>query len=145
MSIVIERFWPYVIAVAAWLFWLFALNAPFPIQADPLMGASGTVSAVLIGFMGTSKAIVLGLADSAVFKQLKAAGYMSRLFLYLYESLLVALVLLILSILGFFLPHATPPTPPPAWFAAIWVLVGTTATLLYIRTVDLLFRLVRHA
>jgi hypothetical protein len=145
MSLFIERIWPYGVGAIAWLVWWRILGAPFPLQPDALMGASGTVSAVLIGFMGTAKAIVLGLADSAVFRQLKEAGYMGLLFNYLYEAVLAGLALLVISIFGFFLPHDVVPTHVPGWFAGVWVFLGFTAVSLYIRALNHLFKLVRHA
>ena len=145
MSLRFERTWPYAIGAIGWLIWWRLLGSPFPFPADPLMGASGTVSAVLIGFIGTAKAIVLGLADSAVFKQLKAAGYMKLLFNYMYEAVLVGLSLLVISIIEFFLPHGSVPKPVPGWFAGLWIFLGTTAVLLYIRAVNHLFKLARHA
>lgn len=147
-GLAVERFWPYALSIVIMALWYFVLHAPFPAAADALMGASGTVAAVLIGFMGTSKAIILGLANTPIFKQLKAAGYMDRFFSYLYESILVSFALLILSIVGFFLPHSSTQNllmPVPSWFACSWILLGLISTLLYIRTVNLLFKLVSRA
>lgn len=105
------------------------------------MGTSSTVAAVLIGFLSTSKAIVLSVTDSAVFRSLKQAGYTNRLYLYLYESVLLGSLFLVLSLVGFFLPEGR----PPPWFTALWILVGGIAILMYGRTAKLLFDLVRKA
>ena len=65
-----ERWWPYLASAAILCFWIW-LGMPFPSKPDPLMGASGTVAAVLVGFLGTAKAIVLTVTRSAVFQAIK--------------------------------------------------------------------------
>jgi hypothetical protein len=139
-GIFIERAWPYVaslIALGVW--WYF--GAPFPLKPDPLMSATGTVAAVLIGFLGTAKAIVLGMTDSEVFKRLKASGYNNVLYSYLYEALTAGMVFLVVSVVGFFLTE----NQPHPIFSAIWILTGIAAMALYLRVTSLLFKLIRQA
>jgi hypothetical protein len=105
------------------------------------MGASVTVAAVLVGFLGTAKAIVLSISSSRVFKTLKDSGYSDLLFTYLLEAISAGILFLIISTVGFFL---TGPEKHPI-FGLLWVLVGTAAVLLYTRTTLVLFKLVRQA
>lgn len=136
----LERLWPYVASLAVLLVW-WKYGASFPKNADPLMGASGTVASVLVGFLGTAKAIVLGLTGSRVFKVLKETGYHTVLFSYLAEALLFGVLLLVVSVMGFFLPD----NRAPLWFGALWVLIASLAVFLYARAINLLFLLVRRA
>jgi hypothetical protein len=101
-SLIWERSWPYVGAVLVLAVWWFGLGHPFPAKPDALMGASGTVAAVFVGFLGTAKAIVLGLTSSAAFKKLKTTGYSKLLFAYLYEALFGGIIFLAIPIIGFF-------------------------------------------
>lgn len=135
-----ERLWPYVGGLAVLAIWYW-FGAAFPSKPDALMGASGTVAAVLVGFLGTAKAIILTITRSAVFRRLKEAGYSAILFRYLYEALLFGSLFLVVSVVGFFLPE----NQPQKWFAVIWILTGSWALLLYLRSTALLFKLVRHA
>lgn len=135
-----ERYWPYLTALLVGAAW-FYIGSPFPHNSDPLMGASGTVAAVLVGFLGTAKAIVLSVSTSDVFKRLKESGYSNVLFIYLFEALSTGIVFLVISMLGFFLPEHE----PHPWFSLIWVCAGSAAILLYSRTTILLFKLVRQA
>jgi hypothetical protein len=140
-SLIWERSWPYVGAVLVLAVWWFGLGHPFPAKPDALMGASGTVAAVFVGFLGTAKAIVLGLTSSAAFKKLKTTGYSKLLFAYLYEALFGGIIFLAIAIIGFFLPE----NKPQIWFAIIWFLSGVSALLLYVRVTGLLFRLIKQA
>ena len=135
-----ERWWPYACSIIITFVW-YLLGAPFPPKPDALMGASGTVAAVLVGFLGTAKAIVLSVSNSDVFKRIKESGYSDVLFWFLFESLTAGTVFLVISIIGFFVPEHS----PNLWFSILWVLSGTTAMLVYSRTTYLLFKLVRQA
>jgi hypothetical protein len=139
-SVYIERAWPYIAALLALAVWWFS-GKPFPPKPDPLMGASGTVAAVLIGFLGTAKAIILGMTGSEVFKRLKDAGYTALLYAYLYEALFAGSVFLVVSVVGFFLAE----NEPHPCFGATWVLTGILSLALYVRVTSLLFKLIRKA
>jgi hypothetical protein len=135
-----ERWWPYVGALVLFGVWLY-FGRPFPRNPEGLMGASGTVAVVFVGFLGTAKAIVLSISNSPVYKRLKETGYSRVLFSYLYESIFSGIVFLVISVLGFFLPERE----SHDFFAALWVLAGAATILLYIRTTNLLFQLVKQA
>ena len=59
-----EAVWPYLLGLMIFVGWRFGLAATFPHQIDGLLAASGTVAAVLIGFLSTAKAVLLGLSSS---------------------------------------------------------------------------------
>jgi hypothetical protein len=140
-ALLFERSWPYVGSAVVLAVWWFALGHPFPAKPDALMGASGTVAAVFVGFLGTAKAIVLGLTSSTAFKKLKATGYANLLFAYLYEALFGGVIFLAIAVVGFFLPENRPQT----WFSIVWFLTGVASLLLYMRVTGLLFRLIKQA
>lgn len=136
----VERLWPYVGSVVLLGIWWY-IGKPFPPNPDGLLGASGTVAVVFVGFLGTAKAIVLSISHSPVYRRLKETGYSHVLFSYLYESIIAGIVFLIVSVLGFFLTNGK----PHDLFAALWVITGAATILLYIRTTNLLFKLVKQA
>lgn len=135
-----EKTWPYAASLLIAALW-FYVGQPFPNSLDALMGASGTVAAVLVGFLGTAKAIVLSVSSSDVFKRLKESGYSDILFSYLFEAIAAGIIFLVVSMLGFFLPDQK----PHHFFSFVWILSGVAAILLYSRATILLFRLVRQA
>jgi hypothetical protein len=140
-NLFVERVWPYAVSVLALIIWYFLLGHPFPSKPDALMGASGTVAAVFVGFLGTAKAIILGLTNSVAFKKLKTSGHSTVLFSYLYEALSGGVVFLAVAVVGFFLPE----NDPQIWFSIVWLLTGVAALALYMRVTSLLFRLIKQA
>lgn len=142
MSLVLERTWPYVLA-AAWLYtWYHLLGARFPTDPSGLLSASGTAAAVLVGFLATANAIVLGLSGTELFKRLSAAKYISLLYNYFYEAIAASIVFLIVSIVGFFMPEGT---ANAGSFPVAWMATGTLALFLFFRVNQLLFSLIRQA
>ncbi|MDA9423979.1 MULTISPECIES: hypothetical protein [Bradyrhizobium] len=139
--LMIERGWPYLATIVVVLIWWFGLGHPIPAKPDALMGASGTVAAVFVGFLGTAKAIVLGLTNSAVYKKLRSAGYANLLYHYLAEALFSAIIFLAVAVVGFFLPE----NQPQVWFSIVWFVTGVASLLLYVRVTSLLFRLIKQA
>lgn len=137
----LEQWWPYAAAGILLLLWWLYFGEPFPKNVDGLMAASGTVSVVLVGFLGTAKAIVLSISSSEVFRRLKDSGYNQILFRYLFEALAAGVALLIISLLGFFLPDSQ----PQRWFMFLWIFSCSLTIFLYIRTTAILFKLVRVA
>lgn len=135
-----EKLWPYLASVVVSGAWYFCLQHHFPDPDDNLMLATGTAAAVLIGFLATAKAIVLGLTGSPVFQAIKSTGYTAVLFRYFFEAIVFGSAALAISIAGFFLPN-----PAPTWFAVSWVLIATTAIFDYLRVVQVLFTLISKA
>lgn len=135
-----ERGWPYAAAIIVAGVWFYG-GRPFPSRPDALMGASGTIAAVFVGFLGTAKAIVLSISNSRVFKKLKETGYSNVLFSYLFEAIAAGILFLIVSTVGFFLKE----NAQHPWFGFIWILTGAAAVSLYTRTTLILFKLVRQA
>ncbi|MFN3231697.1 MAG: hypothetical protein ACE363_06005 [Alphaproteobacteria bacterium] len=148
MEIAVERWSPYLGAVIGTALWAWALGMPFPAPIDTLMAAAGTVSAVVVGFLASAMAIVLGLTGSPVFQQLKSAGYHAHLFGYLRSGVFGGILFLLLSLAGFFLPIGAKPgefSDPITWFFIIWILVGIMSLFLYVRVTLILFKLLEKA
>ena len=145
MGLLIEKAWPYLAGAVFSLGWYFFLGARFPTHVDNLMLATGTTSAVIVGFLATAKAIVLGLTNTPTFRALKDTGYSTILFRYFFEAILLGMLLLIFSIAGFFLPDNGSQPQAPLWFAATWMFLGTCSVFGYLRVVRVLFKLVAKA
>src|SRR5579859_4640056 len=69
---------------------------------------NSTVSSVLAGFLGSATAILFSIRGARVIKKLEAAGYFGDLIHYLISAIACSLILLVLSVGGFFIepPHA---------------------------------------
>lgn len=141
MDQLIERTWPYAIALLITFFWWTVLQAPFPSNPDGLLAASGGASAVLVGFLATAKTVILAITSERVFQKLKAGGFTRLLFGYLYEAIFFGVAFLVVSILGFFVED---PGLGRLVFSLSWVLFGSVALMLYVRITRLLFRVLDH-
>lgn len=141
-GLAIERAWPYVIAFIFSVLWLKWLQQPFPTNANGLIGATGTVSAVLVGFLITSKAIILGLTGTAVFKALSDSNYKELLFAYIFEAEVSGLLLLVLSLCGFFVIDGKGASPFA--FQLLWVAASVLAVALFGRFLYILHALLKH-
>jgi len=140
-ALIREKLGPYLGAAIALAGWYYGLHAVFPPKPDNLMLATGTASAVLIGFLATAKAIVLGLTNSPLFHALKETGYHKILFRYFFEAVVAGTLLLVVSVAGFFFKEGD----MPLWFDVCWVAIAITAMLNYLRIVSVLFKLIEKA
>ncbi|TYC53831.1 hypothetical protein FMN50_13755 [Rhodobacterales bacterium] len=132
-----EKFWPYAVAIVFTVVWWTYLPTSFPIRPEGLLAATGTVAAVLVGFLVTAKAIVLGLTGSSVFKVLVNSGYHKILFRYLFEAVLGGLSLLVVAMIGFFLIDDKEGLP--ATYKIFWIFTATLSLCQFLRVLNLLF------
>lgn len=135
----VERYWPYPAAAAGTFIWWVWGEMRFPQQPDNLLAATGNTVAVLVGFLAASKAIVLSISGSRVFKKLKETGYHNFMFSYFYQAIVLGILFLATSILGFFVSNPA----APAWFKAVWVFLAFLSFFCFIRVVQILFKLLR--
>jgi hypothetical protein len=139
-----ERIYPYLIAALLSASWWFA-GKPFPRNPDALLGAAVTVASVFGAFLLASKAVLISLKDSEIFTKLRDTGYMNVFIACLKEGINASVVLVIISMLGFFFePNKTPPLLVEAFYLT-WMFAGLTSLLTYWRVSNLLFKMLKHA
>jgi hypothetical protein len=137
----VEAAWPYVFGGLILAVWRCALESTFPDKIDGLLGASGTVAAVLIGFLSTAKAVLLGLSSSEALKALRGAGFLNLFYRYIFEAIWGGIAFLVLVTLGFFV--ASPEGAAPYWYTAGWVFLASVMVAQYVRVTQLFFALLR--
>lgn len=140
---VMEAYWPYVLASGFTFVWWRYLGSTFPINASALIGATGTVSAVIVGFLVTAKAIVVGLTGTPVFKILASSGYKGFFYRYILEAELGGLSLLVVSLLGFFV--IDPSGTASFYYQVLWIFTAVLSICLFVRVVYILFLFLRSA
>lgn len=138
----VERIYPYVGAVLIALLWWWLLGSAFPKDPNNLLMATGTTSAVLVGFVATVMAIILSITGSPVFRTLRAAGYHTDLFNYLFEAIVWGMLFLVLSMVGFFIAV---PDHTPWLFKALWVVMAGVNVLVFLRAFIIVFKLLKRA
>lgn len=84
MSQFFERFWPYFGALIGVSLWCVVLRRPYPDNFESLLSASCAASAVLVGFLATSKTVLISISSSDVYKKIKEGEYSELLLKYFY-------------------------------------------------------------
>ncbi|WP_425088008.1 hypothetical protein [Stappia sp.] len=123
----------------AW--WKF-LEAKFPADPSGLFAASGTAAAVLVGFLATANAIVLGLSNTDLFVRLRNAGYVVLIHSYFFEATIASISFLVVAMVGFFLNGAS---ATEGAFPLIWMISGSLALFLFARIARVLFNFLKQA
>lgn len=141
-----EAWWPLVAAclvVALW--WL--TGTPFPEKPEGLFGAAATVASVFASFLGVSKAIILSIKNSEVYKLLVKTGHTDALFGHLKSGIFTSVVFAGLSILGFFISPDRLVYGHKLFqiFEFFWILFAALSLFTYLRISNILFKLLKSA
>ncbi len=125
------------------------MGRPFPTQgkADALFGTAATVSSVFASFLGVSKAIVLSIKTTEVYKILQKGNYTNLLFGYLRSGIFASVIFAALSIVGFFISDVRMILGYKIIdvFTLIWTFCGSLALFTYLRISNVLFKLLKVA
>jgi len=96
-----ERFYPEAVAVVAFMAgWWYEFLLPTPDEG--LLGSSLTLGAILTGFLATSKAVLLGLRDTDIWRHLQEKQLDKRVIRYLSRAITGAFAFSLWSLLGYF-------------------------------------------
>ena len=140
----IEKIYPYVLAAILTVVYNF-IGAPMPPANayTAVLGAAAGASAIFVGFLSATKAVILGTSSSAAYVILRKSGFLSMLFGSIYSSISLAVASIILM---FFDPEN--PVALNIWHLKIengifipWVFLGALSVLTLLRVSRLLFRL----
>jgi hypothetical protein len=129
-----EEYIPYLVAVPIGLT-VFA--HPFHIPAarvGDFVNSSLTVSALLLGFLATSKSILISYRGSRVFSQLKNSGHIKKMIGYLMLAIFSSLLWLIISFSMYFVLSGLT--------LAVWCFLASLSLTSFIRVVLLQSKLI---
>lgn len=122
MNLTVERLYPIVLgivaSIAAW-----AVDGVLPIAEGyraGLLSASISASAIFVGFIATSKSILMALPKDGIRKRIHDSGYIAELVSYLNQAMTSNLGFCVLNIAGFF-----PTVQATSWFLPVWCGLGT--------------------
>jgi hypothetical protein len=108
---------------------------------DPLLGSMVAASAVLIGFLATAKSIIFTLTEKAIFLKLKQSDYNKVFFSYLKNAYSCGTLLLVISILGFFVCEDN--ITKPQIYTTCLIFSGALAISTFHRFVSVLFKVLK--
>ncbi|MEH6564581.1 MAG: hypothetical protein V7756_04565 [Halopseudomonas sp.] len=135
MKLLFERFYPYIFMGLAAYFWVY-LEVTFPAK-DSLLSATLGVSGIFVGFLATSKAILMSMS-SAIIDKLRETGYMKILASYIAEAIWLNLSFGIFNVIGFF------GNQEQSWFSVLWVPLAVGALFSFVRVTHTMLQIFRH-
>lgn len=137
MRLFVEKISPYLlgflVGLAAYL-----MEVQFP-KSDAILSSTLTVSGIFVGFMATSKAILISMS-SPVITELRSSGYMVDLISYIGSAIWINLVFCGISVLGFFLVEQ-----PHTWYPVLWLAASTCALTAFIRVTHIMLKIFNYS
>lgn len=119
-----ERSYPYTLGLIAGAVWCWA-EITLPSERD-ILGSTLTISAILTGFLATSKALLMSIGSETM-KQIKTSGYSSNLISYFGEATAFCFITCLISLLGYFIDIQT------KWFGVLWIISGVVSVFCFVR------------
>lgn len=137
MRLFIEKISPYLIGFLAGLTaYLMGVNFP---KSDSILSSTLTVSGIFVGFMATSKAILMSMS-SPIIAELKSSGYIADLIGYIGSAIWINLVFCGISVLGFFLAEQS-----FSWYPVLWIAASTCALVAFIRVTHIMLKIFNYS
>lgn len=135
MKLLFEKFYPYLFGLIAAAFWLMA-ETIFP-TGESLLSATLTVSGIFVGFLATSKAILISMS-SPIIDEIKRSGYIEELVSYIGQAIWVNLFFCSLSVVGFFV------ATDAGWYSLIWIGTAVCSLLAFIRVTHIMLKVFKY-
>lgn len=134
-SLMLERVYPYLLMLAALLLWC-RLDLSFP-KTDPILSATLSTAGIFVGFLATSKAILLSM-NSPIIDRLRSSGYMAVLASYIAQAIWLNLLLCMFNVFGYF------KVQEESWYGAIWVSLAVGGISSFIRVTHVMLKIFKH-
>ena len=139
MSLNVERFYPFVVAViggaVAW-----KLSVPFPTSHNEFLAAALSLGAVLTGFVATAQAILMALPSESVMGRLRTSGYIDDLVNYIAEALYTGIAFCTINLVWFYL---NPEHEKFVYYSPVWIAFALYSASTFIRVTRLMMRIMR--
>lgn len=139
----VERYYPYALGVAAaFLLWHFKIT-PTTAKFDGMLTSAISVSAILLGFLGTAKAMLLGFRSTKFSWMKKRPAVWQLLLSYLKQALYTNLIVCLGSLLLLAVTLSDLPPNLLPYLVPAWVLAFTVAVITFYRVVAVFFALLQ--
>ncbi len=146
MKLITEETYPVVTGgVVSIVCAIFGCDYRFPSSLCNLFSAAITISAIAIGFIATSKAILLSIDNRRVVKFIKGVeGLYAMLIDYMMSSIHLCFISAIISAIGLLIDIKT----QPSWlliFFPFWLFFGITSLLACYRVIHIFTKILKSA
>lgn len=136
MKLLFEKLYPYIIALIATILW-YRLGIRLP-SSDSILSSTLTVSGIFVGFLATSKAILLSM-NSEIISDLKKSGYIRDLVSYISQAVWLNLLFCIVTVFGYFIDISN------NYYSLIWIAMISSALMAFIRVTDIMLKIFRNS
>lgn len=130
-----EKSYPYLIGVLASTLWL--IFSPLFPKDNSILSATLTVSGIFVGFLATSKAILMTM-KSPILGQIKESGYIHELVSYIGQAIWSNLLFCTWNVIGYFADTSE------TWFSAIWVGIATCSLASFVRVTNIMLKIFKY-
>lgn len=137
MNLILEKTSPFLLAGAAAFIW-WSFDCKFPPNSDSLLSATLTVAGIFVGFLATSKAILLSIS-SPIIEQLRSSNYMNDLVSYIGQAIWFNLLLCTFCVMGFFLNNKND------LYGIAWIGIAVLALTAFVRVTDIMLKIFKNA
>lgn len=131
MKLWFEKLYPYIFGVIASTLW-YELALKFP-SSDSVLSSTLTVSGVFVGFLSTSKAILMSMS-SPILEDLKSSGYIEELVSYIGQAIWVNLIFCGINVSGYFVDTAS------IWYSVVWIGIAICALTTFVRVTHIMLK-----
>ena len=131
-----EKLYPYLHGVIYAALWA-SLPLEFP-DNDALSASMLSVSGIFVGFLATSKAILIS-TSSEVIIDLKKSGYIDEVVSYIGQAIWINLAFCLINVVGFFIDRTD------LIYSTVWILFGVMSLSAFIRVTDVMLKIFRYS
>lgn len=132
----VERFAPWIAALAAFSLKFWVLPDLKPAKLSDLLSTSANVAGVAVGFLATGQALLCSLANNSVIETLRKYGLFERMLSFFSSAILWCLCLLVFTTLSYWTDLDKVP-----WLFSIWCGNWAGALVSALRVIDLFKRI----
>lgn len=135
MKLLFEKFYPYLFGAIASLLWWQGSTA-FP-EGDAIISSTLGVSGVFVGFLATSKAILIGM-NSPLINDLRESGYINELVSYISQAIWLNLLFCTVDVVGYFVERSSD------GYSIVWIAVAVASLSAFIRVTHIMLKIFKH-
>jgi len=135
MNLIFEKSYPYFFGLLASIFWLI-FSPEFP-GTDSILSSTLTVSGIFVGFLATSKAILMSMS-SPIIGELKKTGYIHELVSYIGQAIWINLLFCTLNVIGYFVNTSS------LWFPMLWIGISICALAAFARVTNIMLKIFKY-
>lgn len=135
MSLLAEKYAPYVLGIiAAWIWTVAGVSMP---KSDAVLGSALTIASILTGFLSTAKAILMSL-DTPIMGRLRSQKYYDDLVSYMSEAIWMSFGFALTCLIGYFCMGAS-------IYGQLWIAIGVASSATFMRVTNIMLKILRRS